>query len=178
MSVEQLVECVPARGSQGCAELLAVMLEQEGICQRLLRLSTAEQTAMLERRMDLLGDTTREKGLLIERMDRLESIRRRMAAQLAREVGISPDASLTDLAKRLGGQDGEDLLSVRQRVAEVVARLQESNEGNLSLMRKSLDLVRDSIRHLRRATGDGETYTSTGQSLMSIQGNLAVDCHA
>lgn len=166
------------RDSGSRAELVAVMREQGRICEELLKVVTAERVAVLAGRIDDLDGLTLEKGRLIDGMERLEATRRGLAEQVAREVGLPHDVPLAGLAARLGAGEAEELLQVRQQVADVVSKLRESNEGNLMLMRKSLELVRDSIRQLRRAVGSGDTYTSDGHSSFHGKSNLMVDCRA
>ncbi len=178
MTLKQATVESSARCSNRCTELIAVMHEQERLCARLLELSRGEREAMLAGSLDLLENVTRDKNDLIAEMDRLEQKRRGVAVQLAREVGLPTEISLLALAARVGGNEAEELLDTRHRVAQSVARLRETNEGNIQLMRKSLETVRDSIRQLRRATGTGNTYTWSGQPRLSAAGTLAVDCHA
>ncbi len=178
MTLEQAGSGPSARCSKRCAELIAIMHEEEALCARLLELSQAERGAMLNGQVDLLEKVTREKSDLIASMDRQEQRRRAMAVQLAHEVGLPADVSLLALAARVGGGEAEEMLETRHRVAQAVARLRETNEGNLQLMRKSLEGVRDSIRQLRRAVGQGDSYTWTGQPRINSGGTLAVDCHA
>ncbi len=178
MTLEHSTSKASARCSDLCTELMTVMQEQERICARLLELSQGERRAMLDGRVDRLEKVTREKSDLIAAMDRLEQGRRAIAVVLAQEVGLSADTSLLDLAARVGREDAEELLETRHRVAQAVAKLRETNDGNLQLMRRSLEGVRDSMRQLRRAVGQGDSYTWSGQPTSNIAGVLAVDCHA
>lgn len=178
MSVNVMVDAPVARNSPRSAELVAVMWEQERICLRLLELSTEERAAMAEGRIDLVESLTRRKNSLIEEMEQLEQLRRRIAAQLALESGLPEEVSLRALAARLSGQEAEDLLEARRRVGEAVARLRESNEDNLLLMRQALGVVRDSIRQLRQVAVPGDSYTVSGQPRFGVGGNLLVDCRA
>ena len=169
-------------GSQGrcgsCRELIAIMSEQEQLCARLLELSRAEREAILEGRVDLIEGVTREKAGLIAEMERHEQRRRSIAAEIARELGLAGETSLRSLAAQVGGPEGEELMEIRDRVATAATRLREANEGNLRLMSRSLDAVRDSLRELRRVVGVGDGYTPTGRPHMGAAANVAVDCHA
>lgn len=178
MTLEQVIDESSARCSLQCTELIVVMQEQERLCALLLELSRGERKAVLEGRVGLLETATRDKSGLIEQLDRLEQQRRGLAARLARELGLPTDSSLLGLAARLGGREAEELLETRHRVAQAVTRLRETNDGNLQLMRKSLESVKDSIRQLRHAIGSGDTYNRCGQPRISVAGTLAVDCHA
>ncbi|MHB1159382.1 MAG: flagellar protein FlgN [Chloroflexota bacterium] len=178
MTTMQSREQSTARCARQCAELIEVMREQERICGRLLELSASERASVLEGRVDLLEKATRDKDGLIEQMDRLEQLRRGIALDLAMRFGLPTDASLISLASRLDGQESEDLLETRRRVAESVSRLRETNENTLALMRNSLDAVRDSLRQLRHAVGPGATYTRSGHPRIAVGSTLAVDCHA
>ncbi|MGE5620303.1 MAG: flagellar protein FlgN [Sphingomonadaceae bacterium] len=177
MTTKQLTESSTAPCAGRCTELIEVMREQEQICIRLLELSATERASVLQGRVDLLEKATRDKGGLMEQMERLEQMRRGIALNLAVRLGLPTDASLVSLACRLGGQEGEELLEIRRRVAESVAKLKESNENNLLLMRKSLETVRDSLRQLRHAIASGDTYTRSGRQHFAVEGTLAVDCH-
>ncbi len=178
MTLDQVVEEVSARWAGECTELVAIMREQERLCSMLLELSRGERTAVLEGRLDLLEKATLEKSVLIEQMDRLEQRRRALAGEVARQVGLPSDVSLQGLAERLDGEEAKELLEIRHRVAQAVARLKETNESNLQLMRKSLEGVRDSIRQLRHSVGASAVYTRTGQPRIGVSSTMAVDCHA
>lgn len=158
-----------------CAELRAVIQEQERLTLRLLELSASDRVSLLEGRVEELESSTREKAAVTQRMELLERQRREAARRLAQELRLPEDASLADLATAMGGQEGSELAALRGRVAGAVARLKDSNEANLVLMRKSLDLVRDSIRQFRRNFGSGEAYTNTGQPTTVGGSNLVVD---
>lgn len=178
MSLGTASEQWGARRNVECAELLAVMQEQEVICRRLLELSQGERVALADGRIDDLEKATAEKAGLVERMELLESKRRGLALGVARQLGLSGETSLLGLATRLDPEDADHLLRVRTRVADTVASLRESNENNLVVMRKSLDLVRESMRQIRRAVGAGDGYTSDGKASLNIRGNIVVDCKA
>jgi flagellar biosynthesis/type III secretory pathway chaperone len=160
-----------------CAELIAVMQEQGQLCDGLLELTRKERSSILESRVDLLEWVTQKKGELIGEMDRLEQKRRAIAAELARRLDLDGDPSLPVLAGRVGGDEATELLDAGRRVSQAVARLKDANESNLRLMSKSLEVVRDSLRQLRRITGGGSGYTWTGRP-RPAGGTLVVDCRA
>lgn len=167
----------PAQGTRS-AELITTMLEQERICDRLLELSAAERAAVMDGQVERLEESTCHKADLIEQMDRLERKRGAISDQLAGDLKLHPRASLMELAGILGGQEGKDLLELRDRVSAKLAKLRESNDSNLRLMRKSLDLVRESMRQLRHSAGAENSYNSSGRTSPGVRGSIAVDCHA
>ncbi len=179
MSVHTFKKVRPdARGSTDCAELIKIMSAQEKICLRLLDLADQERLAVLEGRVHDLEIATRQKDGLVEEMERLEQRRRTVARVVCAALSLSPDTSLLELAEAIEGEDSTRLIELRQRVMDTVARLRESNESNLLLMRKSLDLVRESIRQLRRSMGTGEVYTSDGRQPVAATNTVMVDCRA
>ncbi|MGI5837212.1 MAG: flagellar protein FlgN [Chloroflexota bacterium] len=171
MSANQL----PARHEVECAELLSVMQEQENICKRLLELSQSERVALSDGRIDDLERTTAEKAGLVSQMERLESKRRNLAHEIAMLVGLSGDNTLMEIATRLKPKDADLLLRVRTNVMNTVSALRDSNDTNLALMRKSLDLVKDSIKELRRSTSTGSSYDKDGKASSNARSNLMVD---
>lgn len=167
-----------ARHGQGCAELLAIMQEQERICKRLLTLSEGERAALGNGRIDDLECATLEKSSLVEQMERLEQKRRGLAEAVAKELGLPSGISLTDLAVRMNSEDASHLLRVRASIVDTVASLREANDQNLYLMRSSLSMVARAIRRVRRIAGSGEVYTHEGRPVQDALGNVLVDCHA
>lgn len=161
-----------------CTELLSVMREQERVCEQLLDISGAERKLVLDGRIVDLEKATREKSELIGQMDGLELRRRELSTQMAARLGLSNDAPLTALAARMGSQGAKDLLELRRRVTDLAARLKDSNETNVMLMRKSLAIVKDSLQQLRRSMGGGESYTNSGRPAMTLKNNVMVDCRA
>lgn len=158
--------------------MLAVMREQERTCLRLLELAGSERGAVAEGRIDLLERSTRQKGVLLGQMEKLEEQRRRIASRLAQQVGLPGEASLVSIAGRLSGEDASELMETRRRVGDAVGRLKEINEGNLLLIRQALGSVRDSIRRFALVAGTGECYTMTGRPRLAVEGNLMVDRRA
>lgn len=168
----------PARHNVECAELLSVMQEQEIVCKRLLELSQFERVALADGRIDDLEGTTREKINLVDRMEHLERRRRLLVDGVALKLGLAGETSLTDLASRLNPQLADDLLRIRNSFVSTISSLKEFTDCNITLMQKSLDLVSESIRQMRRAIGTGDEYTSNGKLSLNIKGNIAVDYHA
>ncbi len=161
-----------------CDELLSVMREQERLCKKLCEISGAERRMVLDGRISELDRVTDSKNSLIDRMERLELRRRELSSQIAARCGLTEDAPLTSLAAKLETQKAKELLELGRRVSEVVAKLKESNETTLMLMRKSLDVVRDSLHHVRLSMGGGESYTPSGRPAVGLKNNLMVDCRA
>ncbi|HEX2988426.1 MAG TPA: flagellar protein FlgN, partial [Chloroflexota bacterium] len=156
-------------------ELLSVMRELERLCQQLLEVTGLERRLVLDGRIGDLDDTTRKKNELMERMDRIEVLRRDLSARTAVEYGLPQDASLARIATRMEKQAAADLLELRQRVSDGISRLKDLNETNQMLVRKSLDMVRNSIRQLSRSVGAGQSYTPNGYPAMIRLGNGMVD---
>ncbi len=178
LSLAQISGQQPARHDGECAELLAVMQEQEQICKRLLTLSQCERAALGEGRIDDLERATLEKSSLIEQMERLEGRRRELAEAIAKGLGLPPGMSLIDLAGRMSSEDASRLLRVRASIVDTVASLREANDRNLHSLRSSLSVVAQAIRRIRRLAGSGEAYTHDGRPVQDTLGNVLVDCHA
>ena len=178
MSIGNSYELGLARHEVGCAELMAVMEEQEAICRQLLELSRGERVALADGRIDDLEKVTLEKSSLVDRMEHLESKRKALAQLVAGNIGIAGEVSLFDLAAKMESKDADKLLRIRKSFVDTMAALKEHNDSNIVLMRKSLDVVRDSLRKVRRAAGSGDRYNRSGQLSLNIKNNISVDCHA
>ncbi len=160
------------RGTDAVRDLVSVLLRQEEICVILLKVSDQERQAAIDSKLQLLEQLGREKGILIERLGALESERQRISGKVASGVGLPATANLAEIAARVNDPEAADLKAVRARIVDLAARLQKSNATNLQFMRKSLDLVRDSIRQLRRSMGSG-TYGADGNLVLGAQPILA-----
>lgn len=175
MSLGMSTDQWTARHNAECTELLSVMQEQESICRRLLELANNERVALTRGSIDDLERTTAEKAGLVSQMERLESKRRNLARGVATLVGLSGDCTLMDIATRLEPKDADLLLRVRTNVMDTVSSLRETNDINLALMMKSLELVKESIKELRRIAGTGSSYNRDGKAALETKSNLMVD---
>lgn len=171
----------PEQNTDPVRDLMRVLSRQEEICQALLKVSDQERQAAIESKLQLLEQLGREKGDLIEKLGALESERQRISGKVAAGIGLPATATLAEIASHMDDPDGCDLRSVRERLVDLAARLQKSNTTNLMFMRKSLDLVRDSIRQLRRSMGSG-AYGADGNLVTRAQpvlsASVAVDRRA
>ncbi len=180
MSTGQSAEQAKAIGDH-CSELLALMTRVEQYCESLHSLSTSEREALLGEDLGNLERLTQEKSRLVDEIEKLERHRRVLAGELAAFLGLPTDSTLVSLASSVGEPYSALLLAQRQRVADSVRGLRASNDANIALMRKSIDLVRESMNDLRRQLGREQTYTADGRHTYPTGGistNLALDCRA
>jgi hypothetical protein len=159
------------------AELMGLLVQQERVCAALLEVSAREREAVLGSKVDILEQVGLEKGRLVEELGELDARRQEASTRVASELGLPATASLVDLASRMGGPDAINLRAVRERILDLAGRLSESNDGNLQSIRRSLELVRGSIRQLRRMMGSG-SYSPSGSLVLdgsSLAASIAVD---
>ncbi len=163
---------------EALSRLMGVLLQQERICGDLLEVAASEAVATVDGQVDTLERLVREKSNLIDKIEALEKKRLEASAGLATLLGLERTASLADLAASMDNPNAADLRLVRQRVLDTLQKLRDSNDSNLLLMKKSLELVRDSIRNLRRGIGS-ESYGADGSlvaSAASLGASTSVDC--
>ena len=158
--------------------LVLVVGEQEVLCERLLEISMAERGMVAGAQIEDLERTSREKAGLIEQIEKLDARRVRIVRAITSELGISGAVSLRELAVALPGPQRTSLEEARDRVVRVVSALRDVNDVNLEAMKHSLDLVRESLRNLRRLAGTGEIYDSGGRQRWDAAGMLALDRRA
>lgn len=164
-----------------CSELQALLLRVERNCHALIELSRAEREAVVSNEIEELERVTRDKARLIADTDSLERERKELSAALARRLQMPEGSTLSALACKTGEPHAAALLETRQRVVHSVHQLRASNDSNLRLMRKSLDLVRDSMQQLQKRMGRGQPYTSHGRPALrpgGIDGSMMIDCRA
>lgn len=171
----------PERPSNRCADLIGVLDQMERTCGVLLEITEKERIAVIDGSLEALDQLSQEKRDLVDRVEKLEKMRLEASIELGEELKLRTDASLAELATRVVGPGGTQLSEARGRILGLVTRLQDANNGNILLVRRSLDLVGDSIKQVRRSLRS-ESYGSDGnlvpRGASAFGPALAIDCRA
>ncbi|MBI5876853.1 MAG: flagellar protein FlgN [Chloroflexi bacterium] len=148
------------------ADTLAELLgAQRDACNQLLEIGQREREAMLERDDARLAALVGEQQQLNESLGRLEDARLAVAADWARENGLSSEAlRLADVIDRCGEPLAATLSALKSSVLTMARELAHVNRGNSLLARASLNHVTALLTARAGMPGAGAAYRRDGRA--------------
>jgi len=144
------------------AAILAILEEEQRVCERMEEVVDAQRAALLVADLDALAPAVRELEGLICRLDALERERLAHVVALTGErLGVNPALSALDIY--FDGEERERLRRLGAALRERLDRVRAANEGNAALIRQAHGLAVAMARLLSNALP--KTYAPSGAVL-------------
>ena len=142
-------------------ELAETLDRERELFERLKNSVLKQKMAVIDRDMDSLNERLVEIERLSMEIDALDEKRREIFDDLKVSLGLSPNASLTDLINRLSGPDREILLNSLSKFLHAVNDLAAEVQG----MKDMLEFEQTYFEFMKNliAGGGGGTYSRSGQ---------------
>lgn len=142
---------------------LAHLEREEALLEALL-------TSLQQVRAALLSGELKALTLALEGQDHtaraaqeIRQSRARLREELAVRLGTTPETvTIQLLAGRLPGELGQRLASCRERLRQMTAAVDELNQGNVLLIRQSVDFLHQLLVEITGGNSSGGCYSGTG----------------
>lgn len=162
--------------AQDAAALLHTLDEQAALFQEWLSIDEAKRQALIARNSEQLeASVTRQTQLLVA-LDRLESKRRVLAARLVPDAS-SKEPTLSQVAERLSGITRQRFLEMEQRLQQLLAQVETSNQRSHELLRQAYAHNQVLLDALLGKETEAGVYTRTGPSQAAAQSALPDSAH-
>ena len=139
--------------------------------EKLLKLAEQRHTAMVARDVDRLESILAEEHRVGQAIIEEERARQATMVQLGAAQGRRPeqmvDMQLPEVAQWLGEPARTQLLALKERLEQAVARVQEANRIMTMLAQQMLPHFGELLEILLGGTPGGRAYTADGQAVRS-----------
>ena len=145
-------------------KLIGLLESQTGLYSSLLTVLQAEKAAALNSDLEPLNRAVKEKENVLLEIRILEEQRLNMLNQVAGFIG-KPTRQLTlkRLAQQLPDPYAEQVRTCRSNLISLTQSIQELNNSNRKLFRRSLELVKGSINLLGSLRSPAPVYCQAGK---------------
>jgi flagellar biosynthesis/type III secretory pathway chaperone len=120
-----------------------------------------------------LEAVTKLEQALILQIGKLEDERETLAEKFAGQLGMdASEITVTNLSKRLGGEDAERLKTCCSKFESRIKALKSTNELNTRLIKNSLDYIDFSMNIFANTSSANNLYGNSGQANDSKKRNF------
>jgi flagellar biosynthesis/type III secretory pathway chaperone len=152
-------------------KLIGLLESQTGLYGALLKTLQAEKAAALNSDLDPLNRAVKEKENVLLKIRILEEQRLNLLGQVAGIIGAPADQlTLKRLAQQLPEPYAARVRTCRSNLVSLTQSIQELNNSNRKLFRRSLELVKGSINLLGRLRSPAPVYCQTGKIGTAMSG--------
>lgn len=144
--------------------LVANLEEMTKLYRQLLDLVRKEKQLLIDADMEKLQENNEIKENLLFKIKSVDSLRIRYAAEMASLVRADHEnPRLLDIAKNLGGAEGDRLRVIHSALDLLVKRLSELNKENESVAQSALKNLDGALGNIKDTLSGKKTYGAKGQ---------------
>jgi len=141
------------------AKLLEILVKQRDVFLKLRQIMESAETALRRYDASSVDEHNKTTEIIKLRMSALEQARRNLTERLAKNLGLSEEAStISNLATRAPGRFGPALIDMKRQLNKLAESVAAQNRKNHILARASLEIVHDLGRLLGQVAGGSATY--------------------
>jgi flagellar biosynthesis/type III secretory pathway chaperone len=144
--------------------LLTNLEELTTLYRHLLDLVRKEKQLLIDADMEKLQENNENKENLLFKIKSTDGLRARYAAELATLVHADAEAPrLLDIAKHLGGTEGERLRVIHSALDLLIKRLSTLNKENEGVAQSALKNLGGALNNIKDTLSGKKTYGGKGQ---------------
>jgi flagellar biosynthesis/type III secretory pathway chaperone len=144
--------------------LLTNLEELTTLYRHLLDLVRKEKQLLIDANMDKLQENNENKENLLFKIKTTDSLRARYAAELASLVQADAEnPRLLDIAKNVGGPEGERLRVIHAALDMLIRRLSTLNKENEEVAQSALKNLGGALNNIKDTLSGKKTYGGKGQ---------------
>ena len=145
-------------------ELADVLMQEIEHYETYLEYLAGDEERMVTLRTEELEESNKAKATLLMKIQTMEQARKKIVEKISTEKNIAADqVKLRDLCKHLKVDDGEILLSLRERLIAVVEKIRKVQLEASYLVASSLTWVDGSMATLKQMLMPTGVYNNTGK---------------
>lgn len=144
--------------------LVANLEEMTKLYRQLLDLVRKEKQLLIDADMTKLEENNEIKENLLYKIKSIDGLRMRYAAELASLVHADHEnPRLLDIAKNLGGAEGDRLRVIHSALDLLIKRLSELNKENEGVAQSALKNLNGALGNIKDTLSGKKTYGAKGQ---------------
>ncbi len=144
--------------------LLVNLEELTTLYRQLLDLVRKEKQLLIDAQMEKLQENNENKENLLFKIKSTDGLRARYAAELATLVHADAEnPRLLDIAKNLGGPEGERLRVIHSALDLLIRRLSTLNKENEEVAQSALKNLGGALNNIKDTLSGKKTYGGKGQ---------------
>lgn len=130
----------------------------------LLELVRKEKQVLIDADIEQINENNFQKEVLISKIQELDALRVNFATELAQKLNIPHiDARLLNIARHIGGTDGDRLRSQHAALEFIIKRLTELNKENATYAEAALRNVGSALDNIKETLMGQKTYQNKGK---------------
>ncbi len=141
------------------ASLIGVLDDLVACHRALLEMEQEKQQLIVNQDWSMLQERVERSREMVSRIEAGEHTR----AELVREIGLDPQASLSRVLEAAPEEVRGELESRGRRLREVITRLKTLNRRSKQLLAGSLEVVSFTLSLISGEEGEGKTYGTNGE---------------
>jgi flagellar biosynthesis/type III secretory pathway chaperone len=155
------LNALPITGEDAIVDLTSLIDAQAAIYDEMHQVARSRFAALGANNVDALGALVGREGPMLASLRRLDSARLMVLRPLASRLGIDvARLTVSRIAEEVGPDRARPLLSSRDRLVAIAARVQDANEQNRRLLEACLDSVNDLAQSLLQTIETNPQYGS------------------
>ncbi len=134
------------------------------VYRQILETVRKEKESLVEANSEKILEYSQTKNQLLAKARSLDALRARYAEELASLVACDPEnPRLLDIAKNMGGEEGERLRSIHSTLELLIKRISEINSENENLAKNALKALNGQMTEIKETLTGKSTYEKKGQ---------------
>ncbi len=139
-------------------QLKDTLIRENEMYSNVLKLAEQKTEVIIKGDIRALEDITKKEQQFITSMNTFEKIRRSVLTNIADELDIEKDFSISELLLFLEEDIGNDIDELRYELLETINALKEVNKRNEKLINQNLEYVNLNLEILKHLSEDGNKY--------------------
>lgn len=123
-----------------------------------------QNKALVNRDVNEIVETVMEQGRCLAAIGELDNERKRIVVRLAEHDACKVDATLTEIASRVNGDQGDELRALGQSMKRTLKNVGEVNLRNRDLIDQSRRVVQEILSELGKQKTGGLQYDQSGST--------------
>jgi flagellar biosynthesis/type III secretory pathway chaperone len=157
-------------------ELISLIRREEQVLKAFLNLLNLQKQYLLANEIEQFQGTVERQEVLIDEIKELETKRIEKVREMAAVEGLQEDEiTLTHLIEITLGDVSEELKKLKQSLSKLVEKIRRANRVNGMLIKRSLDIIQQSVGWMIDAADISSVYDPHGRSSRQAGTNVIVN---
>lgn len=139
-------------------QLKDTLIRENEMYSNVLKLAEKKTEVIIKGDIRALEDITKKEQQFIKTMNTFEKIRRSVLTNIANELEIDKDFSVSELLLFLDEDIGNEIDELRYKLLETINSLKEANKSNERLLSQNLEYINLNLEILTQPAEDGNEY--------------------
>lgn len=150
-------------------QLKDTLIRENEMYSDILKLAEEKTEVIIKGDIKTLEEIIKKEQQFITSMNTFEKIRRSVLTNIADELEIEKDFSISELLLFLEEDIGNDIDEIRYKLLETINALKEINKSNEKLINQSLEYINFNLEMLTNLSEDGNKYNNKASESKEVK---------